>query len=107
MTLLLAVSACDQSPDDDSSRAVPPMDKAQHSSQNDQSRGDPNSARQSSFATTYELQGAPGEPRQFPTKAKCDVARAAQAEAQAKDDKKLSGQGVVFPNRPLLACVPL
>ena len=106
MTLLCAVSACNQAPDDDSSPAASQVDKAQQSRQMEKSRIVPISAGHGPFAATYELQGAPGEMRQFPTKVKCDAARTALDKAQAQDDKKLNAQGVVFPSRPLLVCVP-
>ena len=100
MVVLFAVSACDQAPDDDNSRSVPPKERVLNSVQKDQSR-------RASIVTVYELQSAPAGPRQFSTKAQCEAARNALVEAQAKGDRKDSENSVPISNRPVPICVLL
>ena len=106
LTVLLAVSACDQAPDDDNSRT-----SAAAASEKSQSRTNPSDelsrSRRSALALSYQLRGLPGTPRPFATKETCEAAQKVVIEAQAKEDKKLGDQGVLFPNRQPLVCFPL
>ena len=106
LILIFAVSACDQAPDNDNSRtsaaAASEMSQSRESPHRERSR-----TKHGAIALSYELRGLPGTPRQFVTKPTCDAALKAAAEAQAKEDKKLGEQGILFPNRPPLDCFPL
>ena len=106
LTLLLAISACDQAPDDDNSRsfAAAAFEKTQSRTN---SHDDLSRSRRSALALSYELRGLPGSPRPFATKEACEAARKVGIEAQAKEDKKLGDQGFLFPNRQPLVCFPL
>jgi hypothetical protein len=106
LTALFALSACDQAPDDDNSRA-----SASGASEKGRSGTDPREelsrSRRSALPLSYELRGLPGTPRPFATKETCEAARKVVIEAQAKEDKRLGDQGVLFPNRQPLVCFPL
>jgi hypothetical protein len=103
--LLLVPSACNQAPDDDpasvSARTEDQMRQRQFS------RADAAASRQNSFPVKYELQVGLGAPRPFPSRDRCEGARRAIAEAQAKADKERSEHGVLLPRRPMMTCVAI
>jgi hypothetical protein len=102
--LLSAATGCNQAPDDDpkdvrTSRAnqVPPVSREHRFGAG---------AAETAPPVKYELQGALAGPRLFSSKEKCDGARRAVTEAQAKADNQRSENGVPLPSRPMLSCVP-
>ena len=106
LALQLAVSACEQAPNDD-----PPgvgttrVKEADRVRQSQQSRAKADPYGQRSFAGTYELQGALGAPRSFESRERCERARRALSDEDAKADREQSERGAMPPNRPFLACV--
>ena len=102
---LFALSACDQAPDDDNSRTSS-LPKSEMSQSRESPRGKISRPTRGTV-DVYELRGLPGMPLPFSTKDKCDAARKVVIETQAKEDKKLGDQGILFPNRPALVCFPV
>ena len=102
LTALLSVASCNQAPDDDTrSVNTPRAVDAERVRQGNRSLAD------APPAVKYELQGAPGGTRPFPSRQGCEVSRKAMTEAQAKADNQRSEHGVLLPSRPMLACVPI
>ena len=105
LVILLAVSACDQAPDDDP-RATPSVENADGSKVRVRlNRTTP--ANYAKVEESYELEGAAGRPRVFPSLEKCQAARGAVASAQAKEDGELSKNGPLRVSPPVLVCFPV
>ena len=105
VVIFLTVSACDQAPNDDP-RATPSAQNAEGSRV--RVRPDRTSpAKHAKVEKSYELQGATGQPRVFPSFEKCEAARGALASAQAKEDGELSKNGPLRVSPPVLVCFPV
>lgn len=103
--LLLAASSCNQAPDDETPGVnTQRLSDAGQARQGRRSRLEAVASRQRSLAVNYELQGASMVPRPFPSRERCEKARTAIVEEQAKADNQLSAQGALPPNRPMLFC---
>ena len=103
--LLLAASSCNQAPDDETPGVnTQRLSDAGQARQGRRSRLEAVASRRSSLAVNYELQGSSVVPRPFPSRERCEKARTAIVEGQAKADNQLSAQGVLSPNRPMLFC---
>jgi hypothetical protein len=97
---VFAASGCNQAPDDDPKDiSTPRPNHVAPASTVHRSHAAP--------AAKYELQGGLAGPRQFPSREGCDGARRSIIEAQTKADNQRSEHGVLLPNRPMLACVPV
>lgn len=103
LTTLALASACNQAPDDDPGSIDPTRASGpEHLRQRPPSRAGTAPVPR---AVKYELQGGLAGAHSFASRERCERAQKAVTEGQAKADKKLSEHGMLFPNRPMLACV--
>ncbi|MGN6817997.1 MAG: hypothetical protein ACTHJR_04940 [Sphingomonas sp.] len=58
-------------------------------------------------AMTYELAGGKGPNRQYPTKARCEAAKAVLDEGLAISRRDAEAQGAIVVSQPTYMCVPL